>query len=99
MDGAKGKLKDLEIIIDKNKNPILFVSFNVKAEGFSYKMNMNFFMYNNRMFFMIGECGLSNRCKSLKSEMDLVISKFVNFNNIEKINVNNGKFYWIPLAE
>ena len=90
-DIGTGKLKNFEIIVDQKKNPILFASFDINSQAFNYEMNMYFFTFNNRIFIMFGECGLVKRCKSIRSEMNLVISKFINIDNSKKINIDDGK--------
>ena len=98
-DIGTGKFKNFEIIVDQKKNPILFASFDINLEehifgvkpAFNYEINMYFFTFNNRIFIMFSECGLVKRCKSIRSEMNLVISKFININNAQKINTDDGK--------
>ena len=85
------KIKNFEIFIDQKENPILFMSFEVKTPYGQWDSNWYTFIYDNRLFLMVGDCSIGKRCKSIRSEMNLVISKFININNSQKINTDNRK--------
>ena len=90
-DFGSVKFKTFDVFVDQKNNPILFLSFEVNTPFGQYDTNWYTFIYDDRLFLMISDCSLGNRCKSVRKEMNLIISKFINIDNSQKINTDNGK--------